>query len=628
MQTSKSYKVVVVDDEGLIAHDIASRLQTLGHDVLATASTAEEAVAHAGEADVVLMDIHIDGPRDGIDAAREIRARYRVPVVFLTAHADRATLERAKAAGPFGYIVKPFGPAVLQISIEMAVYKHRMERQLEEREAWLRTTLACAAEAIVVADTSGQVRTLNRAAEALTGWTEAEAHGKPLEAIVRLVEEESGREAGDPAPLAILRGAPVALDRGLRLVSRGGRELAVEGAVAPVLPLPDTHPPDAPGPETLGVVLTLRDVSARRWEERQLRQAQRLEAAGRLAARVSGEYAGLLEIIRTQTAHLLEQFGEYSSAREALEGIARAAATADQITRRLAGFGGRQVAQPEILSPNAILRRMARLIEAAAGAGIVTVVRPEPAAGRVGADAAQIEQATMNLVLHACAAMPQGGKLLLETSRTEAPRLRSGLATGMASYVAIAVEYSASEPDLETLFDPTGAAEGGLALSVAHSIAAEHGGYLTARTTPEGTRIEMLLPRVNEELPLAPALSAGHAPAILLVDRRDHVRAHLHNFFESAGYNLIEASDCAEAIALGEMHEGALDLLIAEPADAKAILAGLGSLHPAMGSLQVVDGPETSPREIRRPFTQQAMLERVANLLTTSSSRAASSQAS
>jgi two-component system cell cycle sensor histidine kinase/response regulator CckA len=377
------------------------------------------------------------------------------------------------------------------------------------------------------------------------------------------------------------------------------------------------------------VVLTLRDVSARRWEERQLRQSQRMEAAGRLAARVSGEYAGFLEIIRAQTSRLLQQFGEYSSAREALEAIDQAAVAADQITKRLAGFGGRQVAQSEILSPNAILRRMARLIESTAGSGIVTTVRPEPSAGRVKADAAQIEQAIMNLVLHACAAMPQGGRLLIETSRTEAPRHLPRMTAGLGSYVVIAAEYSALEPDIENLFDPAGAAEGGLALSVAHSIAAEHGGYLNARATPKGTRIEMLLPRLHEELLPAPVLSASQTPTILLLDQRDHVRSQLHNFFESAGYNLLEASDRAEAIALGEMLEGGLDVLIAEPADADAILADLRSAHPALESLVVVDGPETSPREIRRPFTQQAMLERVGLLLaTTSSSQAASSAVS
>ena len=107
MQTANAYKVLVVEDEGLIAHDIATRLEALGHQVVATVATADEAVEQAAGADVVLMDIRIDGQRDGIAAAHEVRARHHVPVVFLTVHSDRSTLERAKAAGPFGYIVKP-----------------------------------------------------------------------------------------------------------------------------------------------------------------------------------------------------------------------------------------------------------------------------------------------------------------------------------------------------------------------------------------------------------------------------------------------------------------------------------------------------------------------------------------
>src|ERR1700736_4897958 len=225
MQAAKAYKVLVVEDEGLIAHDIATRLQALGHHVVGTVATADEAVEQAAQADVVLMDIRIDGQNDGIAAAQEVRARHHVPVVFMTAHADRATLERAKAADPFGYITKPLGPASLHTSIEMAIYKHRVERQLEEQEAWHRTTLASVAEAIVVADTLGLIRTLNRAAETFSGWTAANAIGQRLESVVRLVEEESGNDLGDPVPLAILRGAPVPLDHRLRLISRGGREI-------------------------------------------------------------------------------------------------------------------------------------------------------------------------------------------------------------------------------------------------------------------------------------------------------------------------------------------------------------------------------------------------------------------
>src|ERR1700686_3691801 len=113
MQPAQAYKVLVVEDEGLIAHDIAARLKALGHQVLGTVATADDAVEQAAGADVVLMDIRIDGKRDGIVAAQEVRARHHVPVVFLTAHADRITLERAKAADPFGYITKPLGPASL-----------------------------------------------------------------------------------------------------------------------------------------------------------------------------------------------------------------------------------------------------------------------------------------------------------------------------------------------------------------------------------------------------------------------------------------------------------------------------------------------------------------------------------
>ncbi len=359
------------------------------------------------------------------------------------------------------------------------------------------------------------------------------------------------------------------------------------------------------------MVLTLRDVSARRWEERQLRQAQRVEAAGRLAARISSEYASLIQIIRSRTGLLARQLGDYSPAQTALAEIREAALAAEQVTEKLAGLGARQVAQPEIVSLNTVLRRMSKTIEMAAGGRVVTAVQPEPEAGRIKADPAQIEQVIMNLILHACAVVPDGGRLLIQTSRTEAPQNGT-----LASFAAFRMTYAATEPDLDRLFDPAGSGQNGLALSVAHSIAAEHGGYLTARAVTEGTRIELLLPRVNEEsLPLDPASGAGQARTVLLVDGRDRVRAQLHKFFEAAGYNLLEASDREEASALGQVHEGPLDLLIADAADRDPILDDLRSRHPGLDCLTMVDLPESSPREIRRPFTQKQLLERTETLL-------------
>src|SRR5579871_2677923 len=445
MQPVKSCKVLVVEDEGLIAHDIASRLEGLGHEVVATVGTAEEAIEKAAGADLVLMDITLDGKMDGVEAAAAIRERYHLPVVFLTAHADRSTLERAKATGPFGYLVKPLAHATLNTSIEVALYKHRMERLLEEREAWLWTTLSSVTEAVVVTDLEGRVLMLNRAAEALTGWVQPRAEGQPVSQVIRLIEGDSGEPVPDPIPLALLRDSPVPFDRNWQVVAQNGRQMAVEGSVAPV----------KVSGVALGAVLTVRDVSARRWEEQQLHQSKKMEAVGRLAAGVSNDYSNLLAIIRSHTEQLLRQFGEYSAARRSIEEIHQAVTTAEQVTRRLAGFGGLHAAQTEILSVNGMIQRMSRLIASVAGGQIELAIRLNPATGKIKADNAQIEQAIMNVVMHACSMMTAGGKLLLETGNADVPTLGR-----MSSHVMLAISYAGhgaklEKLDVDRLFEPT-----------------------------------------------------------------------------------------------------------------------------------------------------------------------------
>lgn len=600
MNVAKRHKILVVEDEGLIAHDIADRLRALGHEVVATAGTAEEAIGLAADAELVLMDIHLDGRTDGVDAATAIRERYHIPVIFLTAHADRATLERAKAAAPFGYIVKPVGQNSLNTSIEMAVHKHRLQRQLEEREAWLRTVLGSVADAVVVCDAGGCVVMLNRAAEALTGWTQEEAQGQAISKVVRVLEEDGDAAADDPVALAILRDAAVPLARGWKLVSRHGREMLIEGEAAPVK--------TATG--TAGAVLSFRDVSARRWEERHIRQAQKLEAAGRLAAGVSSDYSNLLGIVRNQAEQLLHQFGEYSAARKPLEEIEQAAMAAEQMNRRLAAFGSRQVSQQEVLSMNGLLRRLAKLIESVAGDRVEVAMRPDPATLRVKADAAQIEQALMSVVLHACGRMTEGGRLLIETRNADAP-----VAERIAPHAMLVVTYTAEEAEPEHLFEPMSMGEEGMALPVVHAIVTEHGGFISAqRTEGGGCRFEILLPGVAEPALLPAAEKPVALSSILLVEERDQVRRQLHNFFEAQGYNLLEAEDAAEAMAIGEVHEGPLDLLIGD-APVKGVAAELRRRHRAMESLEMVDGVERDAHQIRRPFTQAELLRKVEALM-------------
>ncbi|MEW6160655.1 MAG: response regulator [Verrucomicrobiota bacterium] len=136
--------ILIVEDESIVAKDIEARLKHMGHVVVGQAPSGAMAIELAEKAcpDLVLMDIMLKGEIDGIQSAEIIRNRLRLPVIFLTAFSDDATLARAKIAEPYGYILKPFEERELSITIEMALYKHRMERDRAELTRQLQEALA------------------------------------------------------------------------------------------------------------------------------------------------------------------------------------------------------------------------------------------------------------------------------------------------------------------------------------------------------------------------------------------------------------------------------------------------------------------------------------------------------
>ncbi|MBI5458519.1 MAG: response regulator [Methanobacterium sp.] len=127
---------MLVEDEIIVAADVKNRLENMGYSVLGIFDTGEEAIQKAGELkpSLVLMDIVLKGEMDGIDAAQNIRELYDIPIIYLTAYSDEKTLERAKVTEPFGYVLKPFEDREIQSAIEMAIYKHQMEKKLKESE--------------------------------------------------------------------------------------------------------------------------------------------------------------------------------------------------------------------------------------------------------------------------------------------------------------------------------------------------------------------------------------------------------------------------------------------------------------------------------------------------------------
>lgn len=233
-------RVLIVEDETIIAKDIEQSLRALGYQVLGVAVTGAAALqlAEGTRPDLVLMDIKLKGDMDGIAAAERIREQFDLPVVFLTAFSDEGTLQRARVTEPFGYLLKPFEERELHAAIQTALYKHRMERRLKESEQWLSATLRSISEGLIAADAAGRIKFMNPCASALTGWPQEQVLGKPLKEVFRV----------RPPDL---------------LLSRQGREIPIESSVESI------HDADN---VLIGRVLTFRDITQRKQAEEKIRQ--------------------------------------------------------------------------------------------------------------------------------------------------------------------------------------------------------------------------------------------------------------------------------------------------------------------------------------------------------------------
>lgn len=259
-------RVLVVEDERLVALSMQRKLESLGYSVLTTVATGEEAIQQVSQVqpDLILMDITLAGEMDGITAASIIRQNHNIPIIYLTAYSDEATLQRARLTEPFGYLLKPFEGKELQTAIEMALYKHQMDRKLREKKHWLATVLNCMGDAVITTDEQGQITFMNPVAELLTGWAEAEAETRPLTEVFRIIDETTRQPMSAYINEVLASKTAGSLGNSL-LVTRGGEERPIEETVSPI--------EDERG-HNLGAVLIFRDISQRRQIDKLLRDSE------------------------------------------------------------------------------------------------------------------------------------------------------------------------------------------------------------------------------------------------------------------------------------------------------------------------------------------------------------------
>ncbi len=458
-------KILIVEDEQLIAHSIERSLFKAGYSVPAMATSAQEAFEQIEQTnpDLVLMDIHIQGPSDGIETAKTIRERYHLPVIYLTAHADGDTLERAKITEPLGYLVKPVNHANLPSSIEMALYKHRMDRQLEEHRALLSTILESIAEAVLVTDGAGMIQFVNPAAAALTGWSQVEALGKPFDEVAGLESDASGSLL-----LRALTGhKTIAVPRDTTLRTRSGLSVFVDGQIAIS---------KAKG-RAAGAMVTLHDATFRREEERRLMQEQRMVSVGQMANDIANDFYGLFDLIASFSEQLTQKDEDEEFVADIAGYISRASSAGVALARQLVDLGSSQGSRPELINLNEILAERQPLYNHLCGPSICVESHLKGDLDLVLNHALHLEKLALNLILSAKHSMPNGGKIIISTSNITGPGERG---TADKQFVRLLVESHRNAPSADAATPPPSKTHNSaLTLTVVNAIVAVSEGSIT-----------------------------------------------------------------------------------------------------------------------------------------------------
>ncbi len=223
-------KILVVEDEITAALDIKKRLEQLGYEVPSTVSNGRDAIRLIKEElpDIVLMDILIKGDIDGIETASLIRTEFDLPIVFLSANSDTATIERAKSAGPLAFLLKPFEDIEIQTTIDIALHRHKLGKELRAHRTWLQTVLWSIGDAVIASDCQNQVVFMNPAAEMLTGYNADNAIGIPIKDVLKLVDENTGNPFEYPTRRRLEELENYELTRNFKLMNDSGNEIPIE----------------------------------------------------------------------------------------------------------------------------------------------------------------------------------------------------------------------------------------------------------------------------------------------------------------------------------------------------------------------------------------------------------------
>jgi len=581
--------------------------------------------------DVVLLDLGLPDSQGLETFVRARRSAPEEPIVVISGLDDERLALEAVRSGAQDYLVKGrIEGHLLARVLRYAVERKRAEQELVAREERFRALVEHSADAIALLDRAGTITYATPSTERVLGHRAEEVLGRNAMDLIH--PDDVALVSGHLVGLQDRPGAVVVLEARYR--HKDGSWRHGECSVANRLSDPTVR----------ALVLNYREITERRRLEEQLRQAQKMEAVGRLAGGVAHDFNNVLTAIFGYADLLNEELPEGHQARQDLQEIRKAAQRASTLTRQLLAFSRQQVLQPMVLSLNDLVEDIQNMLMRLIGEDIQLRLNLSPDAGNVRADAGQVQQVLMNLVVNARDAMPKGGRLLVETANAELTEQYAELHQPVipGRYVMLAVSDTGTGMDAETktrIFEPffTTKEKGrgtGLGLSTVYGIIKQSGGYIWVYSEPgRGTTFKLYFPRVDAPTetpaPTREAATLAGTETILLAEDDEMLRPLGKGLLEKLGYRVLDAENAERALALAEAHRGPIHLLVADVvmpgASGRQLARRLAQVRPETRVLYVsgyTDDAivhhgmlEPGLNFLQKPFTPAALARKVREVL-------------
>ncbi len=561
-------RVLVVDDSELVRASIAEILRLADYEVEVAedGATALQQLALT-PFDVLVTDLHMP-KMDGFGLLEVVRARSTdVEAIVLTgSHArDIDAAIRTLRLGACDFLRKPLPSAgALLAAVARALEIRRQRRALREAEARYRELFDRVPVGLFRAAADGRLLDANPACAQLLGYADREALiGVSLPESLIVPEDRDRWQSGLGQDAALA-------DFETRLQRRDGTTTLAS------LSARVNH-------DEAGAILyyegTMADIAARKHAEAELRQAERMEAIGRLAGGMAHDFNNLLGII-LGAASLMERNPVVRGRLESdLARIRAAAERAARLTRQLLAFGRRLILQPQLIDLNSLVQGLRARLALLAGPGISVQMVLAEGPMRVRVDPQQLEQVLLSLATNAREAMPQGGEITIETAHAElaGDRSEDGRPAPPGRYVVLSMQDPGPGMDATVrahLFEPFFSTKpkeqgAGLGLAMVHGIVLQSGGRIAVSSEPgRGSTFTVYLPAIVDDersLPEIPSASArGPAQTVLVVEDEDGLRSLLKRGLKLAGYDVLDAADGAGALDAVRHHPSAIALLVTD----------------------------------------------------------------